>query len=582
MAKSSSRCWRNETLSELRRVDSPPSRMADSMNRTVATLILTLALVLSAAALYLVLLRDREAPQRGAASNRQAGPPAFPAAADGPGDSTTDLRLSEGELQAKLQDACTYCHAYAQADTIPRGLWEKELRLAYGFIADSDLDAQRVPPFDQALAHFRERAPVRFEIPAVVASPSPIAFRPRHFETWVTHHAVAHIQCVPELAGARNVGVICDMRNSKVFACYPADPERDAEILAEGGRPCHSEAADLDGDGVMDLLVADLGTLQASDDLEGKVVWLQGDKEGGFTRRVLLDGIGRVADVRAADFDADGDLDLVVGVFGWRHAGRLLYLENQTQDYASPQFISSVLDPRIGVIHTPIADLNQDGRPDFVALFAQHHEQVVAFLNEGGGKFRQEAIFEFDNPGFGSTGVELVDMDQDGDLDVLLTNGDTLDFEIYRPYHGVRWLENTGDGFPFTHHPLLSLPGAMSAAAGDLDLDGDMDVAAVSLLPFGIIDPETNANLLPGRGESEGAIPSLVWMEQTSPGVFATHVLENNLPAHATVSCRDMDDDGDLDLVTGYFTLEGVTGRAVFLTPFPGAMTVWENPTRTR
>ena len=69
---------------------------------------------------------------------------------------------------------------------------------------------------------------------------------------------------------------------------------------------------------------------------------------------------------------------------------------------------------------------NRDGKPDFVAAITQEHETVVAFLNEGGGRFRKETIYTAPHPAFGINGMQLVDLDGDGDLDVLLTNGDAL------------------------------------------------------------------------------------------------------------------------------------------------------------
>ena len=105
-----------------------------------------------------------------------------------------------------------------------------------------------------------------------------------------------------------------------------------------------------------------------------------------------------------------------------------------------------VLDRRTGAIHVPIADLNKDGKPDFVALLAQEHESVVAFINTGQGLTfeRRRPIYAAPHPNWGSSGIELVDLDKDGDLDVLYTHGDTFDDFVLKPYHGIQWLENTG------------------------------------------------------------------------------------------------------------------------------------------
>ena len=66
---------------------------------------------------------------------------------------------------------------------------------------------------------------------------------------------------------------------------------------------------------------------------------------------------------------------------------------------------------------------------DFVVLLAQEHETVLAYLNKGRGDFTfdQKAIYAAPHPNWGSSGIQLVDLDKDGDLDVLLTHGDTWD-----------------------------------------------------------------------------------------------------------------------------------------------------------
>src|SRR5207247_6284513 len=127
--------------------------------------------------------------------------------------------------------------------------------------------------------------------------------------------------------------------------------------------PAHAEVVDLDGDGLKDILVANLGSVEPTDDRCGSVVWLRGGPDGRFTPITLLDGVGRVADVQAADFRGVGKLDLVVAVFGWRSGG-IFYLENQTTDWAHPKFEKRILDDRAGAIHVPIGDLNRDGKPD--------------------------------------------------------------------------------------------------------------------------------------------------------------------------------------------------------------------------
>jgi hypothetical protein len=237
----------------------------------------------------------------------------------------------------------------------------------------------------------------------------------------------------------------------------------------------------------------------------------------------------------------------------------VIYLENRTDDWKKPRFVPRVLDHRHGAIHVPVGDLDGDGRPDFVALISQEHETVVAFLNEGGGKFRKETVYAAPHPAYGSSGVELVDLNGDGRLDVLYTNGDSLDAPyLLRPYHGVQWLENRGR-FPFEHHPLTPTYGAMRAVAADFTGKGRKDVIAVSFLA---------AERFPRREELK--LDSVVLLEQTAPGVFVRHPLEAGACDHFSCAAGDLFGDGGAHLVTGNFRF-GEAGK-----PGP-AVTLWRN-----
>ena len=275
--------------------------------------------------------------------------------------------------------------------------------------------------------------------------------------------------------------VACDMGHGLVLVGDPARRPGELREIAKVPNPVRSSLVDLDRDGLMDLLVADVGFFLPEDHEKGAVVWLRRKADGSYEKRVLAEKLPRVTDVEAADFDGDGDLDLVVAAFGLYTRGGILLLENRTTDWKEPQFVATTLDERPGAIHVPAVDLDGDGRADFVALLAQQHETVVAFLNRGPGPFEKKTVFAARTPAWGSTGIELVDFDADGDLDVLMTNGATLDDATVKPWHGVRWLENRGS-YPFEPHDLAALPGAHRAVAADLDGDGDLDVA-VGRLP---------------------------------------------------------------------------------------------------
>jgi hypothetical protein len=333
--------------------------------------------------------------------------------------------------------------------------------------------------------------------------------------------------------------IVCDMLSGWVTWVDPDDPEMELQPLAHLKNPCHSEIVDLDKDGNLDLLIADLGEPLPSDAQFGAVILLRGVGDHKFETVRLAENLGRVADARPADFDGDGDLDIVVAEFGWRKLGTVLYLENQSNPASELKFEPRILDPRHGAIHVPVVDLNDDGKPDFFALLSQEHESVAAFINKGNGEFSVENVYSGPHPHWGSSGLEPLDFDGDGDLDLLMTNGDTLDDMKIKEYHGIAWLENKGK-FPFEEHRIDFYYGVHRAEFGDLDGDGDFDIVACSFLPE-----------LPDSRLEEVDLSGLVWYEQGPKGSFQKHAIVNIRCDFPTLDLGDFDNDGLLDIMVG-------------------------------
>jgi hypothetical protein len=309
-------------------------------------------------------------------------------------------------------------------------------------------------------------------------------------------------------------------------------------MIGHGSNPAKLEKLDWDGDGIDDLLVADLGQFLPADHTDGGILWLQGQKRLQYSR-FMLEGWPRVADVRGGDFNGDGKVDLIVAAFGWRKVGNIVLLDNQTRDYEEPSLMPHIVDNRAGAIHVIPVHLNGDEQLDFVSLISQQYETVVAYLNTGNFTFKAETIYTAPHPNWGSSGIELVDFDGDKDLDVILAHGDTFDDAIIKPYHGIQWLENKG-AYPYVAHHLADLPGVFGIKAGDLDGNGLLDIVACAFI----------AN----RADASGAeMPALVWLAQVRPGVFERRTLERSFPRHASLDLADVDNDGDVEILVGNF-----------------------------
>jgi hypothetical protein len=464
------------------------------------------------------------------------------------------------DIESQVHSFCGHCHAYPPPDIFPREHWRAEVERGYRFFEKSTRNL-KPPPLASVVAYYEERAPVT--LPPAKVIPAAHSFGARFervplgaFSKPSAPFAISHVNLVSLRDPNRLDILACDMRNGQVMLLQPYEPTPTWRVLALVPNPAHAEVVDLDGDGVKDILVANLGSFVPTDRRCGSVVWLRGRADGSFTPIPLLEGVGRVADVQAAAFRENGKLDLIVAVFGWQETGEVLFLENQTTDWSKPRFVPRVVDDRHGTIHVPIADLNGDGKLDFVALISQEHEAILAFLNEDEGRFRKQTLYQAPHPGFGSSGLQLVDIDGDGRLDILYTNGDVLDEpHLYKPYHGIQWLRNKGN-LEFEPRLLSSMYGAHHAVAGDLDGDGDVDIVAVSFLP---------ESRFPNRKE-RGA-DAIVVLEQTTKGAFARHSLMRGECDHVSCAVGDLFARGKLDLVVGNFDAPNAVGP----------VTIWRN-----
>ena len=285
-------------------------------------------------------------------------------------------------------------------------------------------------------------------------------------QPWISHVSVVDL----DQDGLMDV-VLCDATTNQV-AWIRQDADGSFTETSVSGTilaPAHVTPSDIDLDGDIDLLGAKMGAILPNNDKIGGVIVLENAGQQEFPTRILLDGVARVTAIEPGDFDGDGDIDLAVGQFGYAD-GEIRWMENLGNwVFASPGLLTLS-----GTFHTPVGDLDGDGDLDIAAVVSQEWEEIYVFENDGTGTFDRHLVYGATNDDFGSSGISLVDLDLDGDLDVFVVSAFN-DWESPAAA-SLAWFENDGR-MGFTRRTLATEPTHLLAlASADIDNDGYVDL----------------------------------------------------------------------------------------------------------
>lgn len=289
-------------------------------------------------------------------------------------------------------------------------------------------------------------------------------------------------------------------------------PDWKPTVIHRGVRTIHGAALDVDEDGDLDFVGARYHP--------GRIYWLENPS---WAEHVVDEDVDGVHSLLAADVDGDGRQDVIAtsGQPEGKLPDSLVWFTVKKGVWARHVFADRDAP---GLTHyTAAGDLNNDGRVDIVCAAKESlggnwfawWEQP----REATSPWRRHWVAQGQ---YAATNVAIADFNGDGRPDVAGSRGHGVGLSWFE---SPRWVEHIID---------VELKGIHALSAGDVDGDGDADLAGVA---------------------KDSRV--VFWMENNGHGAFRRHDLGGNQSAY-DARFVDLDSDGDLDLLVAGFESRNV------------------------
>lgn len=279
--------------------------------------------------------------------------------------------------------------------------------------------------------------------------------------------------------------------------------------------------------------------------------------------------------ISVLDVDNDNDFDFIFGGYDWNNAGSIIYENDGTGTYSIKQTLDDYSP--YSTAGVPVGDIDNDGDIDLFSSNTNNGYVQYIYKNYDGGLNLSQTLTGIVYSGGGDFG----DIDSDGDLDLIMSGAKIT-------YTGLIYTNN-GSGFFIFNNNISSNISEIDVTVGaylaDIDNDGDLDIltspgdsAGNSKTPIGIFKNDGTGNFslyykLPYtptpkygleindfNGDNymdivvlhDPGISTILYLNDGN-GIFTeySNLADSSLTSVAG-SSADIDNDGDNDLIIAY------------------------------
>jgi len=273
----------------------------------------------------------------------------------------------------------------------------------------------------------------------------------------------------------------------------------------DGSNPTGPVAADLNGDGILDIVTTNYS--------ENGIRVLLGTGGGAFGASTLFTTGNLPVAAELGDVNGDGKLDIIAA--NYVSDSITILLGNGNGTFLAPTSLGVVVN---GARALHVRDINGDGKVDIMAA-GEADDVLRVFVNNGSGGFTQTSTY---SAGLEMHDIATGDLNGDGQMDMVVTSRTNDQITVFLGH---------GDG-TFTSNGTLF--------AGDLPYG----VEVVDLNHDGILDL-INANA--AVGASAGVLLG------NGDGTFKARVANTAVAFTIDVKAADINGDGYEDLVASSF-----------------------------